>query len=157
MEKDNVITKNTPAASSQILRRHEESNKFDNSFDFRSVIGKLNYLKKGSRSDISYISHQCARFMSDPKSDHAQAVRWLGRYLNGTKDKGTIYNPTKGKGLEVYVDADFAGNWHKDETHDRDTARSRHGYIIMYGGCPVMWKSQLQGEITLSSTESKYT
>ena len=29
MEKDNVITKNTPAASSQILRRHEESNKFD--------------------------------------------------------------------------------------------------------------------------------
>ena len=61
------------------------------------------------------------------------------------------------KGLEVYVDADFAGNWHKEESQERDSTRSRHGYFIMYGGCPIMWKSQLQGEITLSSTESEYT
>jgi hypothetical protein len=40
---------------------------------------------------------------------------------------------------------------------DRDTARSRHGYIIMYKGCPLLWKSQLQGEICLSSSESEYT
>ena len=51
----------------------------------------------------------------------------------------------------------YAGNWHKDETHDCDTARSQHGYIIMHEGCPVMWKSQLQGEIILSSTESEHT
>ena len=61
------------------------------------------------------------------------------------------------KGLEVYVDVDFAGNWYKEESQERDSARSRHGYFIMYGGCPIMWKSQLQGEITLSSTESEYT
>ena len=59
--------------------------------------------------------------------------------------------------MEVYVDADFAGNWNKDETWDRDTARSRHGFIIMYAGCPIIWKSQLQTEIALSSTESEYT
>lgn len=39
---------------------------------------------------------------------------------------------------------------------DRDTACSRHGYIISYMGCPILWKSQLQGEISLSSTESEY-
>ncbi len=39
---------------------------------------------------------------------------------------------------------------------DRDTARSRHGYFIMYKGCPLIWKSQLQTEIVLSSTESEY-
>ena len=52
-------------------------------------------------------------------------------------------------GLEVFVDASFAGNWGKKDaqTGDRDTARSRHGYIILYYGCPLIWKSQLQTEI----------
>ena len=61
--------------------------------------------------------------------------------------------------LEVFVDALFAGNWDKKDTQtgDRDTARSRHGYIILYYGCPLIWKSQLQTEIVLSSTESEYT
>ena len=59
--------------------------------------------------------------------------------------------------MELYVDADFSGNWDANETWDRDTARSRHGYIIKYEGCAIMWKSQMQTEIALSSTESEYT
>lgn len=59
--------------------------------------------------------------------------------------------------MEVYVDANFSGNWHAEESWDRDTARSRHGFIVMYAGCPILWKSQLQTEIALSSTESEYT
>jgi hypothetical protein len=45
----------------------------------------------------------------------------------------------------------------KEAATDRDTARSRHGYIINYAGCPLLWKSQMQTEVALSSTESKYT
>ena len=59
--------------------------------------------------------------------------------------------------MEVFVDADFAGNWDPEETDDVDTARSRHGYLIMFAGCPILWKSQLQTEIALSSTESEFT
>ena len=65
--------------------------------------------------------------------------------------------PDRSKGIEIFVDADFAGNWNKSEADDIDTARSRHGYVIKYMGCPVVWKSQLQQEIALSSTESEYT
>ena len=69
-----------------------------------------------------------------------------------------IFKPDTSRGLEVNVDADFAGNWDpKAPEGDRDTARSRHGYIISYHGCPILWKSQLQTEIALSSTESEYT
>ena len=53
--------------------------------------------------------------------------------------------------------ADFAGNWDPDEHEDRDTARSRHGYVIMFGGAPILWKSSIQNEIALSSTESEIT
>ena len=118
----------------------------------------LNYLDAGSHSDIAYATHQCARFAADPKMQHGKAVRWIGRYLIGTRDKGMIFMPDSSQGLEVYVDADFAGNWNRDEApYDRDTARSCHGYIIKYMGCPIVWKSQLQMEIALSSTESEYT
>ena len=154
---EKVKTKDTPSCSSKILLRHSQSEPFDKSFDYRSVIGKLNYLERGSRSDISYAVHQCARFCSDPKIEHGKAIRWLGRYLRLTRDKGTILRPEHNRDLEVYVDADFAGNFDKSDTQNRDTARSRHGYIIMYKGCPMSWKSQLQTEICLSSTESEYT
>ncbi len=155
---ESVKPRCTPAASSKVLTRHSQSPEFDGSFNYRSVIGKLNYLKKATRSDISFAVHQCARFVSEPKREHGEAVRWLARYLKGTKDKGTILKPIEGKDLEVFVDASFCGDWCPEEAAmDRDTARSRHGYIIQYAGCPLLWKSQLQTEIAMSSTESEYT
>jgi hypothetical protein len=90
LDNENMTTKTTPATSSTILSRHSNSEAFDNLFHYKSVIGKLNYLEKSTRSNISYITHQCARFTSDPKKEHGQAIRWLGRYLREMKDKGTI-------------------------------------------------------------------
>ena len=152
-----VKTRDIPACSSRILKQHSDSESFDKSFNYRSVIGKMNYLERGSRSDISYAVHQCARFCSDPKKEHGQAIKWLGRYLLETRDKGTILKPKMDKELEVYVDADFAGNFDPKDTLSRDTARSRNGYFVMYKTCPLSWKSQLQTEICLSTTESEYT
>jgi hypothetical protein len=146
-----------PMASSTRLLRHSESQAFKG-FDYRSVIGMLNYLDTGTRSDIAYATHQCARFTTAPKTEHGKVIQWLGRYLKGTRTKGMLFTPDLTKGLEVFVDADFSGNWdHIMASEDRDTARSRHGYIIRYMGCPIIWKSQLQTEIALSSTESEYT
>ena len=157
MNQDDLKVKTTPAASSRILSIHSESERFDKSFHYRSIIGKLNFLEKSTRPDIAFITHQCARYTSDPRKEHGAAIRWLARYLKGTRNKGIVMNPKSDKGLEVYVDADFAGSWDPKESHIRDTARSRHGYVIFYGGCPLIWKSQLQTEIALSSTESEYT
>ena len=56
--------------------------------------------------------------------------------------------------MDVYFNADFASNYDSQDTQIRDTARSIHGYIVMYKGYPVSWKSQLQNEIYLSLTES---
>jgi hypothetical protein len=155
----NVKSRSTPAASSKLLTRHSESEPFDNSFTYRSLIGDLNYLEKAMCSNIAHAVHQCASFVSDPKKEHGDAVRWLGRYLLGTRDKGTIMQPMTDMDLEVFVNASFCGDWDhpKEATTDRDTARSRHGYIINYAGCPLLWKSQLQTEVALLSTESKYT
>ena len=42
--------------------------------DYRSVIGKLNFLEKPTRPDITYDVRQCARFVSNPKDSHAQTI-----------------------------------------------------------------------------------
>jgi hypothetical protein len=93
-------------------------------------------------------------FCQNPRQSHANAVKYLCRYLMATKDKGLIMRPDPAKSFEVHVNRDFSGNWVKEDAmNDPSTAKSRTGYIISYGGCPVIWASKLQTEIVLSSTE----
>jgi len=76
--------------------------------------------------------------------------------LRATCDKGIYIRPTDDT-FKVWADVDFSGNWIPEEAKEEpDTARSRSGYIMSYLGCPILWKSQLQTEIALSSTESEY-
>ena len=155
--KSNSKTKDKAAPSSTILRRDVNGAPFNESWDYRSVVGKLNFLEKSTRPEIAYAVHQCARFSSDPKQSHANAVKYLCRYLLATKTKGLLLHPDPNKSFEVHVDCDFAGNWVKEDAmNDPSTAKSRTGYIISYGGCPVLWASKLQTEVVLSSTESEY-
>jgi hypothetical protein len=71
---------------------------------------------------MAYTVHQCARCSSDHKQSHGEAVKHLTRHLKGTRDKGLISRPTN-KQFHCYIDADFAGNWDKEEsTSDADMA-----------------------------------
>ena len=147
----------TPAISSYILQRDETAAAYDSIWSYRSVIGKLNYLEKGTRPDITYATHQCARFTEDPRKPHAKAVDHIIKYLKKTKHQGIFLTPEKTKSLEVYADADFSGNWYKDTSiHDASTTKSRTGFLIMYVGCPILWCSKLQTQVTLSTTEAEY-
>ena len=77
MEDKNIKMKYTPTTISQILNRDKHGKAFDKSFHYRSIIGKLNCLEKGMKSDISYITHQCTRFYENLKESHTKAIRWL--------------------------------------------------------------------------------
>jgi Reverse transcriptase (RNA-dependent DNA polymerase) len=128
----------TPAAQSVKLNRDANGAPYTDDWHFRSVIGKLNFLEKSTRVDLSYAVHQCARFAAEPKESHALALKRIGRYLAGTKDKGLILNP-RNYSFECYVDADFVGNWDRVNADvDPSTAKSRTGYVIMFGGCPMV-------------------
>jgi hypothetical protein len=117
----------------------------------------LSYLQGNTRPDISMATHQTARFCIDPKLSHEQAIMRIGRYLLGTKSRGIIYEPDPMKGLECYVDADFAGGWSIENSGDpNNDVMSRTGFVIYYAGCPVYWVSKLQSEIALSTAEAEY-
>ena len=143
--------------SSTILNKSKDSPEFDPSFNYQSVIGKMNYLEKGPQSKLAYGIHQCARYSTNPRKDHGDAVQWIGRYFLGTAKDGLILKPDLAKSFKVFVDSYFCGNWHKQYAGEIDSVRLRHGYVIKYAGCPFVSKSQLQTEIALSTTEAEYT
>jgi Reverse transcriptase (RNA-dependent DNA polymerase) len=149
-------SKPTPAASATKLSRDLHGKSADEEWHYRSIVGKLNFVEKSTRLDLGYSVHQCARFSSDPKESHANAIKRIGKYLIGTKDKGLILNPKK-HSFDCWVDADFVGNWERVNADvDPATAKSRTGFVVTYAGCPLVWASKLQGEVALSTTEAEY-
>ncbi len=67
-----------------------------------------------------------------------------------------IYTPDSKQGIEVWVDADFAGGWDTSKAGDADNVYSLTGCIIYYAGCPIYWQSKLQTEIALLTAEAEY-
>jgi hypothetical protein len=82
-------------------------------FYYQSVIGEANFLEKFTRPDIAVAVHQCARFSSNLKQCHADAVRYFGRYLQGTKDEGIYLDLNDDKSFQCWVNANFLGQYVK--------------------------------------------
>ena len=104
---------------------------------YSSVVWMLLYLTGDTRPDITTAVHQVARFSHDPREKHSKAVLRIAKYLRATSDKGMTFKPDKTVKVDCYVVADF-------------------GLAILVGSCPLLWKSELQTMITLSTTEAEY-
>jgi hypothetical protein len=125
-------------------------------FNYRSAVGMAMFLTNNTRLDCAMSVHQCARYSSDPRLRHEQAMKRIGRYLLGTATNGLIIRPTDDLTLNCYVDADFCGLFSFEDADDPDSVRSRTGFVITLGEVPVFWSSKLQGSIALSTMEAEY-
>jgi hypothetical protein len=67
--------KNTPTSATAILHADTEGLARQESWNYPSVIGQLNYLAKNSQPDISFTVHQCTRLSKEPKALHEKAVK----------------------------------------------------------------------------------
>ena len=154
-EDKDVHSKLTPLTG--ILHKDEDDEARKDNWNYRSLIGMLNYLSSTTRPDIMMAVHQCARFCESPRLSHEKAVKRIVKYLIGTQHIGIHAQVDKGKGLEAYADSDFAGFWTKLDLSNIENIFSRTGYIIYYQLVPITWCSKLQTRIALSSTEAEYT
>ena len=80
------------------------------SWHYRSAVGYWLYIQEMNRPDITFATQQCARFNNNPSKEHEEAVKRICHYLLLTKDKGLLLKPDTSRGLECFVDADWAGN-----------------------------------------------
>jgi hypothetical protein len=76
------------------LRAFKDKPAFDLNFNYRSTVGKLNYLAQTTRPDIMYATHQIAKYLSDPRQSHGEAILYLVLcYLKKTRDLGLKFKP----------------------------------------------------------------
>ena len=52
--------------------------------------------------------------------------------------------------------SDFTGLFNDEDSQDPISVKSRTGYVIILGDCPLVWASKLQQEISLSTVEAEY-
>lgn len=100
----------TPAIEKK-LQKDLGGHEAEEDWDYRSVIGMLNFLCCSTRPDIAYAVSQCARFMANPRRSHELAVIRICQYLKKTEDKGMYMRPDGSDSFQVYADADYCGNY----------------------------------------------
>ena len=72
---------------------------------YRSIISSLLYLTT-SWPDITFSVGVCARFQSNPKESHLNAVKRIIKYVSGSCDFGLFYSKESNVSLAGYSEAD---------------------------------------------------
>lgn len=105
------------------------------------------YLSVATRPDISNTVSRLAQFVNNPRKHHWSAAKRVLRYLAGTANMGLTYTKNN-LSLIGYADSDWGGC-----TVSR---YSYTGYAFILNGAAIVWKSQKQCTVALSSTEAEY-
>jgi hypothetical protein len=126
-----LMSDQSPATTAEHAIMHDKP--------YREAVGALNWAALTTRPDIAFAVATIARFASNPSIPHWEAVKWIFRYLNGTRDLWLTYGETS-RVLEGYADAD--GSMGED----------RHavtGYAFLINGGAVSWSSKRQEIVSM--------
>jgi hypothetical protein len=58
---------------------------------YRSMIGSLQYIVN-THPNLAYSVGYASRFMEKPREEHMNAVKWILRYVAGTKHWGVTFS-----------------------------------------------------------------
>ena len=144
MENCNAVA--VPSDCNQVLENFNNSKA--SNCEYRELVGSLLYLALGTRPDISYAVGIVSRYLEQPKIAHEMALKRIFKYVKGTINYGILYNNTGEYKLDVYSDADYAG--------DATTRKSTSGSTFLFNGTIISWYSERQKCVSLSTMEAEY-
>ena len=110
---------------------------FDEPWGCTSVVRVLMYRLSNSRTDIQFIGHQCASFTHNPRKSPKESLKRICRYLVGTQGQVLTFDPNSDMNMDCYVDAYFAGLWRHEDDKYPVYVKSRMGYVVTIGECPL--------------------
>ncbi|CAI7915467.1 unnamed protein product [Closterium sp. NIES-54] len=128
---------------------------------FHSMVGALNYAANHTRPDVAFATSRLASVVSRPSHEQLEAAKRMVCYVSATASVGLEYSAVRqrqqqgaadlGKGgmlLTCYTDASF-------NSVKADGTRIG-GYVCLFGGGAMSWRSKKQIEVGLSSCETEY-
>ena len=87
-----------------------------------------------TRPDLAHAVSVVSRFMSNPGRAHWEAVKWILRYLNGTKDICLVYGANTHTDLVGYTDSDYGGDMVKRRSLTVALSTTEAEYMSMTEG-----------------------
>jgi hypothetical protein len=118
--------------------------------EFAQKVGSAQYATTTTRVDAAKATSHLAQFLSNPSTDHLNAINQVISYLYHTRARAICYRaPTEeeiSQTLRFFSDASYGDN------PDR---KSSAGFICMAFGGPIDWKATKQKTVTTSTTEAE--
>jgi hypothetical protein len=115
---------------------------------YREAIGSLLFLAQATRPDIAYAVSAASRYNENHNEGQWKGVKRIFRYLQLTKNYCLSFLREGGENLHGFTDSDYGG--------DIGDRKSTSGYVFMFSGAAVSWKSTHQRIVAFSSTEAEY-
>lgn len=117
-------------------------------FPYRSAVGALLYLARGTWFDIVFAISVLSRSLENPTIDDIGRVKRDFCYLAGIKNLKLVYRcQPESHLLGCNSDVDFAGC--------HITYRSTNRVVIVYAGTAILWFNRRQQLVTDSTCEAE--
>jgi hypothetical protein len=139
----------TPLDLNITLVPNPDGNVGDRSNAYMSLLGKLQYIATATRPDIAYTVNRLALYTTNPSLQHHTALKWILRYLSGTKTHGITYKAVEDR-------SDFFHGYANAAYVNADDYKSTSGYVFITGEGAITWSSKKQISTTSSSTHVEY-
>ena len=92
--------------------------KIDLPNSYTSVIGMMLYLTSNTIPYIYFTVNKYDQLIHITKALHETSTNRICQYLQGSKDRGLVFNPSNKMVVNCYADADFAGLWLHENPQD---------------------------------------
>ncbi|MBW0554462.1 hypothetical protein O181_094177 [Austropuccinia psidii MF-1] len=116
--------------------------------NYRSTISSINFLSTATRPDLSFAVSALSQYLEKPGINHWKEFIHVLKYLQATQDIGLHYIRSNKKGVKAFSDADW-GNC-------RISRRSITGYLACLHDSLVIWKTEKQPSVSISTAEAEY-
>lgn len=117
---------------------------------YQEAVGSVLYLQQCTRPDISFGIAIVSQFNQNPGVAHWTAVNRVLRYLRGTLDAKLVFaKDSKYDELCCYSDSDWASSF--------CDYKSCSGFVTLWQGAAISWRSKKQTVVALSTAEAEYT
>jgi hypothetical protein len=128
---------------------------------YRSLIGSANFAARFNHPELTYAISYLSRFLNNPTEPMLRAAEQIWRYLRTNADTPMIYSDRPRRNLAKELDIPFEHNEltaFTDASYacENDTARSRGGYVILWNGAAISWKSLIFKTVAISAAEAEY-
>ena len=115
----------------------------------RRLVGRLVYLAV-TRPNLTCAVHILSQIMQTPYVYYWDAAVRTVQYLKGTPGQGIFFSSKAelSLSLSAWCDSDYAGC--------PNSRRSSTGWMVLFGGSLVSWKTKKQPSVSLSFSEAEY-